>query len=218
MRNVNEERTSFRSTVNEWKNTIYNYERKFRTEYYNREMWACDPNGYKSLDGKDSFVEVLLPYQGFISNEIGLNSNRNCRQSCSDYKSTRQFVCKENSLCPSSGNYAVKRELLCKGSVEKCIRMPFDMEVCVAVRKNILNISLNENVLKNYILQPSNSTRRYDFIKYNGDGVIGVERNCDRQINLVSYWNWLYKCDNCFCYCNEEGIVKKTFKVDIHFL
>lgn len=110
-------------------NYIYEYETKSKS--FSREMWACDPNGFTLEKEQNSFMEVPISYQGFISNERNLNSIRNCRQSCSDYTNTRQFVCDENSSCP--GKYSLKKELLCLGRVHNCITMQDDATVCVAV-------------------------------------------------------------------------------------
>lgn len=132
------ERIALRNAVEKFKDIVFYYENyKTISKNLSREMWACDPNDFKLPDKTDSFLEVSMPYQGFISNEMNLNSNRNCRQSCSDYTNTRQFICDENSSCPEK--YSVKKELLCHGLVQNCVTMHDDMTVCVAVsRKSVV--------------------------------------------------------------------------------
>lgn len=134
------ERRNFRSSVNEFKRSLFNYESydfpyyKLKPKNFSREMWACDPNDFKlQMEQKDSFVEVPISYQGFISNEMNLNSNRNCRQSCSDYTSTRQYICADTSS--SSCRVSVGKELLCHGSVQNCITIQDDVTICIAVSK-----------------------------------------------------------------------------------
>lgn len=37
--------------------------------------------------------------------------------------------------------------------------------------------------------------------------VMGVENiGCHRKTDFASSWHWFRKCDNCFCYCNEEDL------------
>lgn len=108
-------------------NNVYNYETNSKN--FSREMWNCDPD-FKLME-KDTYLEIPLSHQGFISNEMNLNINRNCRQSCSDYTNTRQFICEKNSYCP--GKHSIKKELYCNGLVQDCITIQDDMKVCVAV-------------------------------------------------------------------------------------
>lgn len=124
-----EERKNLRSSVNEFKQNFFEYATK--STNFSREMWACDPNDFKFMNEKDSFLEVPVSYQGFISNEMNLNGNRNCRQSCSDYINTRQFICDASSYCP--GKDSVQKEFVCHGLVQNCVTMQDDGTVCLAV-------------------------------------------------------------------------------------
>lgn len=125
-----EERGSFNQDIVKFKNSLYDYDKYINDRVLDREMWACDANEFKFND-RESYIELAMPYQGFISNEMNLNKNRNCRQSCSDFTNTRQFVCDAGSYCRE--NEFVGRELLCHGSVKNCVTMQDDMTVCVAV-------------------------------------------------------------------------------------
>lgn len=93
-------------------------------------MWACDQHNYN----KDSYEEIPILYQGFIVNEINLNSQGNCRRTCQDYDYTMQYNCNEGTYC--SRNYW-KKNSLCHGLVQNCIKMVDDMTICDAVSKNI---------------------------------------------------------------------------------
>lgn len=122
-----EERIGFRATVNQFGNKFFWYESDAKP--FGKEMWACDPNDFNEEDFL--FIEVPLSYRGFVSNEKNLNRNRDCSQSCSDYTNTRQFICDDDSPC--SGKNFVRKELLCHGRVQNCIKMEDDATACIAV-------------------------------------------------------------------------------------
>lgn len=70
--------------------------------------------------------------QGFVDNEINLNHEQTCKNTCDDYKITRQFGCHNDTLCAIPlKNHRINK---CKGTLRNCEFVGSDLEICPSVR------------------------------------------------------------------------------------
>lgn len=81
----------------------------------------------------DSFIEVSHFYQGYIDNEINLNSEANCRKSCDDYTITKHYHCADDTFCAGRDDQWDTANTICNGSVLNCQYMGGDLSFCLAV-------------------------------------------------------------------------------------
>lgn len=89
----------------------------------------------------DSFIEISHFYQGYIDNEINLNSEGNCRKSCDDYTIARHYHCADDTFCAGRENQWDTAKTICNGSVIKCQYMGGDLSFCLAVSDNFVSDS-----------------------------------------------------------------------------
>ncbi|XP_017481311.1 PREDICTED: uncharacterized protein LOC108370494 isoform X1 [Rhagoletis zephyria] len=141
-----------------------------------RIVWRCDPA--KFVRGKN-YDEVTRLLQGYIENEVDLNKEETCRETCDFYQSTRSEGCFKDLYCA--------RQPRCSGKLYHCTFVDSDMWVCPASR---------------------NSTRRYEYIEYENGRVLGQRSACVRGTTKVdSWWRYLFwHCSYCFCLCDEISI------------
>jgi len=64
-------------------------------------------------------------FQGFIVNEVDLNSDNTCRENCAYYQYTKSYGCFHNLFC------AQQRQ--CNGKILHCEYIDSDMRVCPTV-------------------------------------------------------------------------------------
>jgi Domain of unknown function (DUF4803) len=145
-------------------------------EQADKAVWRCDPTVH--VENK-TYVAFSGLMQGYIDNEVDLNSDNSCFQECGDYQFTDNFGCyHEDMLCA--------RQPKCSGKVLNCRFVDSKMHVCPA---------------------PKGSHRRYEYIEYEKGTVFGKRVNCSRGTTEVdSWWRYLvYHCSYCFCHCDEES-------------
>ncbi|XP_069695090.1 uncharacterized protein [Periplaneta americana] len=85
-----------------------------------RAMWRCDPRQHSE---GETYIEVTRLLQGHIQNEVDMNSEHSCRESCADYSYARTHGCNEDRFCP----YQQQR---CNGKLRNCRFIDSDMWVC----------------------------------------------------------------------------------------
>ncbi|XP_033171915.1 uncharacterized protein LOC117148567 isoform X1 [Drosophila mauritiana] len=146
-----------------------------------RIVYRCDPT--KHVQGV-TYDEVTRLLQGYIENEVDLNNEETCRETCGFYQSTRSEGCFKDLYC--------SRQPKCTGRLYNCQFVDSDMWVCPS---------------------PQNSTRRYEFIEYENGRVLGQRGKCTRGTTKVdSWWRYLlWHCSYCFCLCDEEGLKSDRF-------
>ncbi|XP_017113092.1 uncharacterized protein LOC108136442 isoform X1 [Drosophila elegans] len=146
-----------------------------------RIVYRCDPG--KHVKGV-TYDEVTRLLQGYIENEVDLNNEETCRETCSFYQSTRSEGCFKELYCA--------RQPRCSGRLYDCQFVDSDMWVCPS---------------------PQNSTRRYEFIEYENGRVLGKRGKCTRGTTKVdSWWRYLlWHCSYCFCLCDEQGLKSDRF-------
>ncbi|KAJ3646680.1 hypothetical protein Zmor_024256, partial [Zophobas morio] len=140
-----------------------------------RDLWKCDPK--RHISG-DTYVEVTQLLQGYIQNEVDLNSEGTCRENCAEYSYTKSHGCFQNLWC--------QKQRRCHGKVINCKYVDSDMWICPA----------------------DNQSRRYEYVEYENGRVLGRKQGCRRGTSKVdSWWRWLFwHCSYCFCLCDEQGI------------
>ncbi|XP_071643768.1 uncharacterized protein Orion isoform X1 [Temnothorax longispinosus] len=140
-----------------------------------RSLWRCDPNVHK-LD--ETYTELKQLFQGFIVNEVDLNTHATCKENCGYYGYSKVYGCYQNQFC------AKQRQ--CNGKILNCEYIDSDMWICPSDR---------------------NSSRRYDYIDYENGLHYGNAKSCSRDTFKVdSWWRWLFwHCSYCFCYCDDQN-------------
>ncbi|XP_061390164.1 uncharacterized protein LOC133325407 [Musca vetustissima] len=139
-----------------------------------RIVWRCDPEKY--VQGK-TYDEVTRLLQGYIENEVDMNYNRECWQTCEDYSSTKNEGCFKDKFCA--------RQERCTGNIHSCRRFDSDMMICPS---------------------PRDSHKRYEFIEYENGVTLGKVGQCSRGKTPVdSWWRYLFwHCTYCFCLCDDQ--------------
>uniref|UniRef100_T1IDI3 Uncharacterized protein n=1 Tax=Rhodnius prolixus TaxID=13249 RepID=T1IDI3_RHOPR len=138
------------------------------------DLWKCDPKEH--VEG-ETYTQITRFLQGFIINEVDLNSENTCRENCGFYQYTKQHSCFKNQFCSKQPG--------CKGNVVGCTFVDSDMWICQA---------------------PRWGKRRYDWIEYENGRVLGEKKACSRGVTKVdSWWRWLFwHCSYCFCFCDDS--------------
>ncbi|XP_017870065.1 PREDICTED: uncharacterized protein LOC108618522 isoform X2 [Drosophila arizonae] len=146
-----------------------------------RIVWRCDPDRFVLNKTYDEVTRLL---QGYIENEVDLNADETCRETCSFYQSTRSEGCFKEYFC--------SRQPKCTGRLYNCQFVDSDMWVCPAA---------------------GNSTRRYEYVEYENGRVLGRRQRCVRGTTKVdSWWRYLFwHCSYCFCLCDEQGLKSDRF-------
>ncbi|KAL6258400.1 hypothetical protein P5V15_010358 [Pogonomyrmex californicus] len=140
-----------------------------------RDLWRCDPGTHK-LD--ETYTELNELFQGYIVNEVDLNSDTTCKENCAYYGYTRVHGCYQNQFC--------SKQRQCNGKILHCEYIDSDMWICPSER---------------------DSKRRYEYIQYENGLVYGNKNTCRRGTTKVdSWWRWLFwHCSYCFCYCDDQN-------------
>lgn len=89
-----------------------------------KDLWNCDPK--KHVAG-ETYVEITQLLQGYVQNEVDLNPEGTCRESCSEYTYTKSHSCYQNLYC--------RQQRRCNGKIINCQFIDSDMWVCPAVSK-----------------------------------------------------------------------------------
>ncbi|XP_055585663.1 uncharacterized protein LOC129738473 [Uranotaenia lowii] len=143
-----------------------------------REYWRCDPERAQQKEG-ETFVQLTRLLQGYIENEVDMNTENTCKENCAYYNwGARQEQCYKDLYC--------SRQPKCSGKIYSCDYVDSDMWICPAA---------------------SSSTRRYEYIEYENGLVFGQKKHCTRGSTKVdSWWRWLFwHCSYCFCLCDDSG-------------
>lgn len=146
-----------------------------------RILWRCDPPKHIPNVTYDEVTRLL---QGYIENEVDLNTDETCRETCSYYQSTRSEGCFKELFCA--------RQPRCSGRLYNCQYVDSDMWVCPSALS---------------------STRRYEYIEYENGRVLGQRKACTRGTTKVdSWWRYLlWHCSYCFCLCDEQSLKSDRF-------
>ncbi|KAH8312100.1 hypothetical protein KR044_009410 [Drosophila immigrans] len=139
-----------------------------------RVLWRCDPEKHVH---KVTYEEVTRLLQGFVENEVDLNNDESCSQTCPDYQNTTTMGCFDQKFC--------SQQPKCSGRIHNCQFVDSDLSVCQS---------------------PESSNRRYEYIQYSNGQRFGEHETCWRDVNNVESWRRIFsKCSYCFCLCDEQG-------------
>lgn len=94
-----------------------------------RDLWKCDPKHH--IKG-DTYVEITQLLQGYVQNEVDLNSEGTCKETCSEYSYTKSHSCYQNLWC--------RQQKKCEGRVINCQYIDADMWICPAVSAMKINV------------------------------------------------------------------------------
>ncbi|XP_058064471.1 uncharacterized protein LOC131214121 isoform X1 [Anopheles bellator] len=147
-------------------------------EQTSREYWRCDPEARAHREN-ETFLQFTRLVQGYIENEVDMNTENTCRESCAHYQyGHRQEQCYKELYC--------SRQPKCNGRIYECEYVDSDMSICPAAHQ---------------------SQRRYEFIEYENGLVRGHKSYCARGSTKVdSWWRWIFwHCSYCFCLCDDNG-------------
>lgn len=96
-------------------------------ERTDRSVWRCDPSNH--VEG-ETFIAITRLLQGYIENEVDMNTDNTCRENCAAYSFTESYGCYKDLYCA--------RQQRCAGKLINCQFVDSDMSICPAV--SILNV------------------------------------------------------------------------------
>ncbi|XP_013164308.1 PREDICTED: uncharacterized protein LOC106115465 isoform X2 [Papilio xuthus] len=140
-----------------------------------RDVYRCDPPVHKE---GETYAEVTRLLQGYIENEVDMNTEGTCRDNCAYYTLAERHDCFKDQFC--------SRQETCNGRIINCQYIDSDMNVCQASGRN--------------------NKRRYEWIEYENGRRFGQSYSCSRLPDKVdSWWKWnLLHCSYCFCLCEDD--------------
>lgn len=113
-------------------------------ESSSRELWMCDPKKHEQgkkitteffyikkkssipfLVSDKTYLEITQLLQGYVQNEVDLNSEGTCRENCAEYTYTKSHGCFNNQFC--------QQQRRCNGKILNCQFFDSDMWICPAV-------------------------------------------------------------------------------------
>lgn len=74
--------------------------------------------------------------QGYIDNEINLNSEQSCSNTCEEYRNSTHFGCHADTLCAHE-NFKNKT---CNGRVLNCVTLDEDLTACSLVFNYVISM------------------------------------------------------------------------------
>ncbi|XP_063536056.1 uncharacterized protein LOC134745886 isoform X4 [Cydia strobilella] len=140
-----------------------------------RGVYRCDPAQHKE---GETFAQVTRLLQGYIENEVDMNTDGTCRDNCAYYSLAERKGCFKELYCA--------KQRPCNGRILNCQYIDSDMWVCPAGR---------------------NSNRRYEWIEYENGRTLGRAGQCTLGTTKVdSWWRWnLQHCSYCMCLCEDPA-------------
>lgn len=101
-----------------------------------RQVWRCDP--HEHVEGV-TYEAVTRLLQGYIENEVDMNTDQTCRENCAAYTFTENHGCFKDMYCA--------KQPRCSGKILNCQYVDSDMWICPSVRfltkKTISHVFLN---------------------------------------------------------------------------
>uniref|UniRef100_A0A2M4A7E9 Putative secreted protein n=2 Tax=Anopheles triannulatus TaxID=58253 RepID=A0A2M4A7E9_9DIPT len=147
-------------------------------EQTSRDYWRCDPERQAHREN-ETYLQFTRLLQGYIENEVDMNTENTCRETCAHYQyGHRQEQCYKELYCT--------RQPKCAGRIYDCEYVDSDMWICPSAPQ---------------------SQRRYEYIEYENGMVRGRKGYCPRGTTKVdSWWRWIFwHCSYCFCVCDDNG-------------
>lgn len=85
-------------------------------------LFRCDPQQH--IEGR-TYERVTKLLQGYVENEVDLNTEETCRETCDHYQFTESFNCFKELYCA--------KQPKCTGKVLYCQYLDSDMWICPSV-------------------------------------------------------------------------------------
>lgn len=76
----------------------------------------------------DLYHQVTRFLQGYVDNEINLNPDSSCKKTCSDYTNTKNYDCKDDTLCAES--HVDQASTKCNGTILNCEFIDGELTAC----------------------------------------------------------------------------------------
>lgn len=188
---------------------------KFLMDTASRDTWKCDPRQYSV----GTYEEVTNFLQGYLDNEVNLNQENDCKNSCPDYKLAEHHMCHNGTYCAQQPEGAERDRSICRGKIVDCDFFGSDLNVCKSVSEKSNAASPQITAIIRVFLSQNNPNRRYDLIKYDNGNVFGREaervyQSCESTSFRVESWTrWFVQCSNCFCLCDEQINSERSFSL-----
>lgn len=114
-------------------------------------------------------------------NEVDLNQDNTCKESCSAYTNSQEKGCFGNQFCAQSRRCS-------SGRIYNCAFIEADSNICTSATPG----------------------RRYDWIEYKSGRVFGQKSQCNaptnKNVKVNSWWRWVFwHCSYCMCLCDQPG-------------
>lgn len=143
-------------------------------------MWKCDTPRSEQVEN-ETYIQFTELLQGYVVNEVDLNQDNTCKESCSAYSNSQEKGCFGNQLCAQSRRCS-------SGRIYNCGFIEADSNVCVTNKPG----------------------RRYDWIQYKSGRVFGQKTECNsstsKNVKTDSWWRWVFwHCSYCMCLCDQPG-------------
>lgn len=122
-------------------------------ERADRFLWRCDPQSF--VEGTN-YMQITRLLQGYIENEVDLNKDGQCWDTCTAYQLAESHGCYKELYCA--------RQPKCAGKLLYCQFFDADMWVCPS---------------------SSLSDRRYEYIEYENGKTLGEKQSCNRGTTKV---------------------------------
>ncbi|XP_026327753.1 uncharacterized protein LOC113236030 isoform X2 [Hyposmocoma kahamanoa] len=139
-----------------------------------RDLYRCDPAIHQE---GETYAQITRLLQGYIENEVDMNTEATCRDNCAYYTLAESHDCFKDQYC--------SKQKRCMGRIIDCNYIDSDMWVCPA---------------------SMSSHRRYEWIEYENGRTLGQVGHCRRGTTKVdSWWRWnLLHCSYCMCLCEDQ--------------
>ncbi|KAG7154049.1 hypothetical protein Hamer_G020378 [Homarus americanus] len=138
-----------------------------------REFYKCDPREH--VEG-ETYVQITELMQGYIENEVDMNSGGSCSNNCGYYQHTKNEGC----YMPQSQYCGQHRR--CRGTIHDCQFYDADAWACLS----------------------RNPYRRYDYVRYENRHLLGPTQQCEgSEMKIDSWWRFFFHCSYCLCLCDD---------------
>lgn len=124
------------------------------------------------------YHQITRFIQGYVDNEVNMNEDKSCKQTCSDYTNARSFGCAEKTMCSDYGHID-EASIRCKGTIYNCDFVDDGVTVCPVInalaRSNLAYFIVD--CFSYQALQKLN-TRRYDYVHFGNGKTFGKYGDC----------------------------------------
>lgn len=88
------------------------------------------------------------PLTGYIENEVNMNTENDCKNSCTDYKLAENHVCFNGTYCDQQPPGPERERSICRGKIVDCDFIGSDFQVCKSVSHSTEPICVRSELTK----------------------------------------------------------------------